>query len=83
MSLLQLSQSQNEEQRALTSTLHTGLNDISLSKLTNVQLPPKFSEEVNKLIVELSKENTERNKVLTEVVYWLTNYIYVVASLVF
>lgn len=67
MNLLRLSQSQTEEQRVWSSTSHTGLKDKSLSKLTNVDLPPKFSEEINKLIVELYEKNTERNKILTEV----------------
>lgn len=45
----------------------TGLTDDSLLKLMNWTYPPKFSDEIDKLILELQEQSSERIKILSKV----------------
>jgi len=62
MNLLDFSETQDEEQRVWISMVQTGLSDNSFSKLTSCSLPPKFCDEVHKLILELNNENSQRKQ---------------------
>lgn len=54
-------------EREWMCTLQTGLQDNSLSKLTADSLPPKCSEQIDKLMLDLSEKIDERNETLTQV----------------
>lgn len=73
MNIRQLSQTASfvDLEREWVSTLHTGINDQSLSKLTAGVglpcLPPKRWTEIEKLIKDLYVNTNQRDAILTKV----------------
>lgn len=69
MNLLNFSQTSDfgqDEEREWASTLHSGIDDISLTKLTDL-LPPECATEIYQLISELGERIYDRHAILTKV----------------